>query len=447
MKGKSMGAWRMLGGLLIALAFCPAALAQTYPLAEASKAGDCYRIQVTMNLTGEMRVTKDKNPTMIKLAAAASHDFPERILVVDSHGVIQKVARDYTAAKAAIVHGNDRSDRGLRPERHLFVAQHYKGQDLVYSPIGSLTREELELVSEHFDTLSLPGLLPGRQVKVGETWKIGNEIAQDLCHFEGLSSQDITCKLESVRDDIAHVSMSGSASGIELGAVTKLSLQGTYEFDLKAGRLSLVEWKQKDERSQGPASPAITVESITTLKRQAITQPENLGDVALISVPDGFEPPAGMTMLTYHHDQGTHFDLGYSRDWEMVSQTKDHVILRMLDRGDFVAQATVTPWARAKPGEHLTPEAFREAMARTPGWEQGEVVQEGELPVENGRWVYRVSAPGRMDGLNVVQNFFLVAGPTGDQVVIAFTMTPSQVEKLGSRDLDLVRGLELATGK
>jgi hypothetical protein len=47
-----------------------------------------------------------------------------------------------------------------------------------------------------------------------------------------------------------------------------------------------------------------------------------------------------------------------------------------------------------------------------------------------------------MDGINVVQNFYLVAGPGGVQIVMAFTMTPNQAEKLGTRDLVMVRGLE-----
>src|SRR5262249_14817531 len=163
----------------------------------------------------------------------------------------------------------------------------------------------------------------------------------------------------------------------------------------------------------------------------------------LISVPEGFEPPPFMTQLVYQHDGKPKFAVNHGREWTLVGQTPEHVVFRLLDRGDFVAQATVTPWEAARPGEHLAPAAFREAMAKTPGWQQGDVVQEGEVVAEKGYWIYRVSAPGLMDGLRVVQNFFLVAGPSGDQIVITFTMTPAQAEKIGTRDLAFVRGLEL----
>jgi hypothetical protein len=441
-----MAGWRILASVFVTLLVVDSGGAQTYSLTEAPQVGDCLHIHLDMELTGEMRVSKDNKPMALKLAATATHDFPERVLAIGTQGLLQKTARAYETAKATISNGNDKVERSLRAERRLVVAQRRPDQVLVYCPAGPLTREELELTGEHFDTLSLAGLLPTQAVTVGAAWKVSNEIAQALCNFEGLTAQDLSCKLEEVKDNIAKVSVTGTASGIDLGALVKLTIQASYRYDLTAHRLSALEWKQKDERGQGPASPATTVETTTTVTRAAITQPMTLSDVALISVPEN-DVPAAMTALSYHHDGKIGFDLVYGREWQIVGQTKEHTVLRYLDRGDFVAQATVTPWELAQPGKHMTPEAFRDAMAKTPGWEQGEVVQEGEVPTDGGRWVYRVSAPGRMDGLKVVQNFFLVAGPGGEQVVIAFTMTPAQAEKLVTRDLDLVRGLDFPAAK
>ena len=54
---------------------------------------------------------------------------------------------------------------------------------------------------------------------------------------------------------------------------------------------------------------------------------------------------------------------------------------------------------------------------------------------------------GKADGVSVLQNFYLVAGPNGDQVVIAITLTPKKAEQLGSRDLSLAGSIEFAGGK
>jgi hypothetical protein len=52
-----------------------------------------------------------------------------------------------------------------------------------------------------------------------------------------------------------------------------------------------------------------------------------------------------------------------------------------------------------------------------------------------------------MDGMAVVQNFYLVASKKGEQVVLAFTMTPKQAEKLGTRDLAMVASLDFPTSR
>jgi hypothetical protein len=438
-----MGMQRILASLVSMFAVVQLANSQTYELAERTQAGDCFHAHLDVTVAGEMRVSKDGKPLSLKLSASAVEDFTERVLAIDSHGSIQKIARVHETAKATITVGTDQSSRALREDRRLLVAQQSKGQTLVYSPAGPLTREELELAGEHIDTLWLPGLLPGKAVAIGETWKVPNDVAQALCNFEGLASQDLVCKLEEVKEDKARVSLAGTANGIDLGALAKLDVTATYSFDLKTRRIVSLEWKQKDERGQGPVSPATAVESLTQLTRAPIEQPPSLSDVALISVPDGSDPPATSAQLSFQNQHKTRFDLVYAREWQIVGQMNDHIIMRLMDRGDFVAQLTITPWDAARTGEHLSPEAFREAMAKTPGWQPDEVIQEGEIPAERAHyWIYRISAPGHMDGLKVVQTCYLIAGPGGEQVALAFTMTPAQAEKIGARDLALVSGLE-----
>ena len=61
----------------------------------------------------------------------------------------------------------------------------------------------------------------------------------------------------------------------------------------------------------------------------------------------------------------------YARDWQTVSKSDEHLVLRLMERGDFVAQLTITPWTRAEKGKHLTADEFRQAMSQTPGWEAG----------------------------------------------------------------------------
>jgi len=301
------------------------------------------------------------------------------------------------------------------------------------------------MLAGHFDTLALPGLLPGKEVAVGATWDVPNGVAQAVCNFEGLTKHALKGKLESVKDGVATVAITGTAEGIDLGALVKIEVKATGRFDLKEKRLVALEWTEKDDRGQGPVSPTTVVESTTVIERKPIDQPKELSDVALVSVP-AEEPPAVMLQLDLEDAKGK-FALLHTREWHLVSETDEHTVLRLMDRGDFIAQVTLTPWPAADKGKHLTPEEFKAAMHNTSGWKPERELQAGEVPSEDQRWVYRLSELGQLDGVAVLQNFYLVAAPNGEQVVLAFTMTPKQADKIGARDLSLAGSLEVPAKK
>ena len=441
-----MTAWRIVG-TVACLALAAAARAETYPLNETVQSGDCFAVRLEMKLAGQMKVLRNGEATSLKLEATATHEFPERVLAVGASGLPEKVARHYDTAKAVITVADSRSERTLRADRRLCVAQRYKDQPLLYCPGASLTRDELDLTNDHFDTLCVTGLLPPKAVAVGDTWTVPNVAVQALCNFEGLAKHGLSGKLDEVKGTTATFSVTGTAEGIDHGAMVKVNVTAKGTFDLSAKRLVGLEWTQKDEREQGPVSPTTSVETTTTLTRKAVEQPEALSDVKLVSVPDSFTPPAPMAQLE-HRDADGRFEMLYAREWQLVGQTKERTVLRLMDRGDFLAQATITPWTEADKGKHMSAEDFKKAMNATPEWEPERELQSGEVPSDReGRWTYRFSVIGKMDGVEVLQNFYLIAGPGGEQVVVVFTMTPKQADKFGVRDLALVGAIEVPAAK
>jgi hypothetical protein len=436
-----MTAWRvsLTVGLLVVAA--STSRAQTGTLAETLQPGNCFRYGIEMKLTGEMRyVDENAKSVPVKMSAQGKHAFAERVLAA-AGGLVQKSARVYESATATIERGSNRTENTLRPSRKLIVAQRHKDQHLVYSPAGVLSHGELEVVSEHFDTLALTGLLPGKGVKVGETWKVPSPVAAALCSMEGMTDNFLTGKLTAVTAKEAAFSISGNAVGIWQGAQFKTHVEATCTFDLVSKRITKLVWKQKDQRDQGPVSPASTLEMTVTLTRQAIEQVAGLADVALVSVPEGFNPPGPMTNLE-HRDPKGRYALVHTRDWVLTASSADHAVLRLMDR-EWIAQVTVTPWTKAKKGEHLSAEQFKTAMHETMGWRPERELQSGEVPAQGGKWIYRLSVLGQLNGVNVLQNFYLVAAPTGEQVVLAFTLSPKMADKLGARDLSLAGSLEV----
>jgi hypothetical protein len=427
------------------VAVVPACRAQTCTLTETPAVGDCFQYRIDMKLTGEMRfVSEDAQTVPVKLSAQARHAFAERALAVTA-GLVHKSARVYESATASIERGRDRSENTLRPNRKLIVSQRHKDQHLVYSPAGALLQGELEVVSEHFDTLALTGLLPGKAVKVGDSWKLSHAVAAALCSLEQMTEHKLAAKLDRVTAKEATFSVSGTAAGVCQGAQVKTTVEAAGTFDVTSKRITKLVWKQKDERDQGPVSPASTLQMNVTLSRSTIQQPAGLSDISLVKVPQGFDPPGPMTNLEYRDPKGR-YALIHPRDWFLTAASADQAVLRLMDR-EWIAQVTVTPWTKAKPGEHLSAEQFKTAMHNTTGWRPDRELQSGEIPAQGGKWIYRLSVLGQLNGVDVLQNFYLVAAPSGEQVVLAFTLSPKMADKLGARDLSLAGSIEVPAAK
>jgi len=431
---------RMIGLALSLAAVCPA-LGQTVNLSESVREGDCFRLVATTTLTGTLKVSRDGKATQLKIAAKNEHDFFERVLAADK-GVIQKSARHYQTAHSRASVDGEVVERTLAADHRLIVAQRPGDSLFCYAPAGPLSRSELEVVSEHFETLHLVGLLPAKEVRVGDTWKLESSVAQSLCLFDGLISHELKATLKEATAANATIVLEGSAKGIENGAMATLTISATVQFDLTKKRIVAVEWKQKDVRDQGPASPAAEVDSGTTLKRELLaSEPEELLVGKLATIPEGNDIPVAMKSLL-HKDTRGRFQFLHERDWQLVGQTEYHLLMRLLDRGDFVAQATITHWKNAGVGKHMAAEEFEKLVENGNAWKQERVLERGEVPTDGGRWIYRVSASGELEGSKVVQNFYIVASPNGEQVILTFTMKPGNTERLGTRDLAIANAID-----
>ncbi|MBN9117922.1 MAG: hypothetical protein J0I06_01940 [Planctomycetes bacterium] len=431
--------------LVALVALSPLASAQPVALSEPPASGECFRYSVELDLAGKMFITQENAKQTVRLEAKARHVFGERTLTV-ADGLPARSARHYEDAVASAAVDVEKLSRALPADRRLIVAVRSSEGPFCFSPAGPLTRDELDLVTEHFNPQCLAGLLPGKAVSVGDTWPIGPVAAQAACQFDGLVKHTLTGKLTSVADGKARFTVEGAAEGIEHGAKVSLAITATGVFDLTAKRIVELSWKQKDDRDQGPVAPASQVDATVTLKRVPLAEtPKELADAALAAVPRG-DVPSTMTLLR-HADPKGNYSLVYARDWHVTGQTDQHLVLRLLDKGEFVAQATVALWKKTEPGKHTPADEFKKAVASAPGWTATRVLEDQETTTTDGRWLYRIVAEGKMEELPVVQGFHLLAGAGGDQVAVTFAMKPEKVKAVGPRDKELVNAIAFSAKK
>jgi hypothetical protein len=296
-------------------------------------------------------------------------------------------------------------------------------------------------LTEHLDTLAVAGLLPGKLVEVGKTWAIPNPVVAALCEFDGLTENNLEGKLEKVTGNIAHVAIAGKAQGINVGAQVGMLVNARCEFDVKERRIVLLEWKESIERQQGPVSPALSADVAITLKRTPIEEPEQLGKFALVPIPKTETPPAALVNLQ-HQDAKKRFSLNHARSWHVVSPDDNaQLVMRLVERGEFIAQATITPWKKIDPKNAPALKDFAELMTKTPGWALDKETDRATLDnlPKGHHTVHRVIASGELEGVRTVQYFYLIVGTSGEQMIVTFSVVPQQTTRLGSADLEMVR--------
>lgn len=430
--------------VLLVLLTGTAALAQPVNLVEKVTPGDRFRYTATLQVKGNLLFTRDNGQKeVVRVEATGRHAWAERTVAV-ADGLPAVSVRYYTEAAATTVVAGEKADRQLPAERRLVVARRQPDGLFCFALAGSLTRDELDLVSEHFNPQCLPGLLPGKVVTVGSTWAVPEPAVRAACQLDAVVKTDLTGKLTGVADGTATFVIEGTVEGLEAGSRVVAAVTATGTFDRAAGYVSSLTWKQKDERETGPINPASVVEAAVMLRREplAATDPaaRELADTLIDRVPLG-DVPAALAMLRHVEPQGR-YSLSYSRDWHLTGQTDTHLVLRLLDGGTFVAQATLSIWRKADAGSRTPPEEFKRAVARAAGWTVVRELADGDLPAPTGYQLYRLAAEGRLDDVPVVQTFYLLTGPRGDQLAVTVTVPPDRVKVLGRRDLDLVNGIE-----
>jgi hypothetical protein len=427
--------------MLVALpALASPALAQPANLTERVAVGDRASYRIELEVRGKLLVQQDGAKHAIALEARARYTFAERVAVAGD-GFATLAARYYSEAGATAVVAAEKSERILPADRRLILARNTADGLECIAPAGPLFRETLDLVTEHFNPHCLPGLLPGKVVNAGDTWPVSNLAAQSACLMHGVLKNTLTGKLTGVQDGLATFTIQGAVEGLEHGACVSSAIEASGVFDTAAGRIRELTWKQKDEREQGPINPESQIEAVVTLKRAPLAElPKELDAEIPKPGPDG-TMPAKLAQLEFA-DAKLGYRFTHAREWYVTGQTDKHLILRLVDRGGAVAQATITKWRKVEAGKHSTIEEFQKGVAGTPGWAAEKVLEESQLPAGQGRWLYGLAATGKIDDRPAVQRSYLLAGPDGDQVLVTVIAAPEQVKALAGRDLALVQAIE-----
>lgn len=412
---------------------------QVYTLTSGRTAGAIDRVEVVMEVGGDVKeVVKDKVQPL-KMSVVCNLGYDEKTLQVPTaSSSVLRTLRFYDQVSAVVKVADDGIKPELRPNRRLIGVQTELPTVTLFSPEGTLTRDELELIDIQGNSALLDRLLPEKPVAVGDSWSQSDKLLVALLGVDAVSKNDVKSVLTDVTDTEARMELAGQVEGAMGGVSTAIQLKAKYRFNRKTRRVDWLGLLVKENRDIGHVQRGVDAVARLQVKISPKAEsdhfsPSALKDLALTPTPE-------LPQLTYESTEGG-WRFTHDRCWHVTADQRDLAVLRMVDRGELVAQCNVAPLPKLASGTQTTLAEFQDDVQKALGKAFGEFLEAAETGSDANYQVYRVVVGGKVSDLPIQWNYYLVTDEQGRRVVFAFTVERELLERLGKADEKLVRSL------
>ncbi len=437
-----------LAGLIVLVPWASLVQAAEQNLAPQRAAGEVSRVEVLLEVGGDLSLFDDKEKQLrpLKMSVVGSMVYNEKLLpgAADQPAGELRALREYARSDAVIKIDKGGTKPKLRDERLLMAVSSDDRGVTLFSPAGPLTREELDLLQIPGCSLLVERLLPDRAVSPGDEWQHSNDLMSALLNLDAVSECDVTSHFKEANASAAQIELSGKVRGAVEGVATEIEVKGRYKFDLAARRVTWLALLVKEKRSIGHVSPGVDVVARLQMKIIPGVESQALADPALAEL--AFSPSPELTLLEYQSARG-HFRFLHERRWHVVSEEPNAVALRMVDRGELVAQCNISALEPVAAGKRMTLDRFQEDVKRALGKNLDRFMSAGESTNSAGHDLCRLVAVGEVEKLPIQWNYYLVADAQGHQAALAFTMETELVDRFGTSAEPFVSTFEFVPEK
>lgn len=430
----------MVGLWTAAAAYAPGATKDTWTLESARAKDSVDRVEASLEVAGKLKVIGDSDKTeTLQLNVLANLKYDERSLEVPlSPAATRRAVRYYDQAAASIKIEETATQPTLRSERRLIAVEADPTKATLFSPRGPLTADELDLIDLQANTLLLDRLLPPRPVAVGDSWDHSKELMALLLGLDAVKTAKVQSTLSSTKGGAALAEMSGTVEGAVGGIATQIALRAKYQYHLTLHRVTWFGMVIQEKRAVGHIGSGLDVVARLQIKITPIEQSQHLTAEALDGLALG--PTEESTRLEYRSPQGG-WRLLNDRRWFVTAGESDRAILRLIDRGEFVAQCNIASMPAADPQKLISLKAFQKDIREGLGDSFGQFVKASQKAGESGYRVLRVVVDGESSELPIRWIYYQVADREGHQMVLVFIVEANLIERLGEADEALVAGV------
>jgi hypothetical protein len=428
----------------LCLRVCFACAEETYRFPNGRSTGNVDFVTVQFKVGGDIVEMLEGKVNRVKMGAMADMEYMEKTLEAsEGANAPARTIREYRRAEATIRVGEDALRPTLRPEVSLVVAAIDDQRSLLFSPETALSRDELELIDILGNSLLIDRLLPSSPLAVGQTWKPSRTLLAQLLGLDAVGQSDVQCELIEVTDSVGRFQMTGSLAGTVHGVATQIQLKSKYRYDRRSRRIDWFALSMKEVRAVALVAQGFDV----VAQVQVRIVPKS-------SVPDAFAPERleGLTLepgkaaeALIYEPPGSDWQLAHNRQWFVTRDAPDLVELRLVGRGELVAQCSISPLPRVPVEKLPSLERFQEDVRRALGDRFERFVSAGQWANDAECRVYRVVVSGTAQAelkqtaakVPIEWRYYLVVNQEGRRIVLAVTAEAELAERLGDADREL----------
>jgi len=414
-----------------------------YRFAANPQVGADSQVKAVLEVKGKLKVNPTgKKVLSIPLDATATLIYDERLLQASTGTKPARSVRYYEKAKTDIRAKKPLTGPRLRDDRRLIVVQGTSSTASVFSPFGSLNREELELIEVQGNSLYVDQLLPGKALSKGGQWKIAAPVMVRILGIDATTKCEVTSTLTAVTETEARFELNGIVEGTIGGVSTEIKVRAKYTFDRKKQLVSWLAMSIQEDRGIGHTVPGVDVVARLRMLRQPIDRSALLTDDKLAGV--SLDSSEGVLALGFASSDGRR-ELRLDRNWHVMADRSDTTVMRMIEAGDLIAQCNITSMTDVIAGKELSLASFTASIQQTLGDQFGEVLDTTKATTSDGIEVLRVLVAGEASKLPIQWIYYHLTDTDGRRAALVFTLESKYVQRFGNSDQQLVGNIELRT--
>jgi hypothetical protein len=425
---------------LAALNTRPTLAAETYELVSQPTAGQTVRVEVQLDVGGDLTLAEDAKVRTLKMSVSGKLAYDEKLLLADRS--LRRSVRYYDQAAAVIKIDEGGVEPRLAKERRMVVAETAGGRVTLFSPAGPLTRPELDLIDVPANSLILDSLLPSRAVGIGDRWQLADDMVAGLLGLDAVSQSNVECELKEVAGPRAKLELAGRVLGAVGGVGTEIEVKGKYRYDFEMRRVTGLGLLVKERRSIGHVTTGLDVVAKLQLALGPAGDNKHLTDAKLARQDLSPRPDS---LLLRCESPTKKFTILHSRDWHLMTDSGELLALRLVDRGELVAQCNVSVLPDVRPGHIPSLAKFQQDLRRSLDKSFDNFVEASESTNSAGYRVMRVVVEGQISDLPLHWHYYLVTDEAGHAAVLAFTVENELVPRLAEADGELVASLRFTS--